>query len=44
MTEEASAEAVRLLNSREYYVNTSGKLIFPVDNLITELTLATLTE
>ena len=44
MTEEGNAEADKLLNSREYYISVEGKLAFPSGNLITDLTLLTLTE
>jgi hypothetical protein len=44
MTEEANAEAEKLLNSREYYISVEGKLAFPSGNLITDLALLTLTE
>jgi len=43
-TEEALAEVEELMNSREYYVNVMGKLVFPVGNLVSDLALIYLTE
>jgi len=44
LTEEGNAEAEELLKSREYYIGVEGRPVFPVGNLITDLTLLTLTE
>jgi len=44
LTEEGNAEAEELLKNREYYIGVEGRPVFPVGNLITDLTLLTLTE
>ena len=44
LTEEGNAEAEKLLNSREYYISVEGTLSFASGNLITDLTLLTMTE
>jgi len=44
LTDEGNAEAEKLLNSREYYISVEGTPAFPIGNLITDLTLLTLTE
>ena len=44
MAEEGIKEAEEFLNSREYYISVEGKLAFPAGNLITDLSLLTLTE
>ncbi len=44
LTEEAKKEVEEILGKREYYIDVNGSLAFPVSNLITDITLKTLTE